>query len=178
MTDNQRSAAQITIRVPSASASCRPGGTGGSINDTSMAEILTRAGVMPFELTRDEAVRVNETRAIPRRTFSKKFGGCWRSEWPQCNRIPGYKNFLCMDITAQPFVPTAPGKPGLVLRLPTTISTPRDGGDTFHVFLSRGDLLHYQGEYAKPHLLQVGLDWNDLSHDVSVESSSGDIQCL
>ena len=80
--------------------------------------------------------------------------------------------------TIEPFVPTAPGKPGLVLRLPTTISTSRDGGDTFHVFLSRGDLLHYQGEYTKPHLLQVGLDWNDLSLDVSVESSSGDIQCL
>jgi len=160
MTDNQRSAAQTTIRVPSASTSCLP-----CINDISLAEILTRAGLIPFELTRDELVRVNETRAIPRRTFPKIFGGSWRSEWPQCNRIPGYKNFLCVDVNAQPFVQMAPGKPGLVLRLPTTDSAPRDGGDTFHVFLSRRNLLLYVGEYAKLHHLRVEFDWNDLSHD-------------
>jgi hypothetical protein len=174
MTDDQRSAAQITIRVPSSSASSRQGDTRGTIHDTSMVEIFTRAGVLPFELTRDEGVRAYETRGVSRLTFSKKFGGSWRSEWPKCTRIPGYRKFLCADL-AQPFVPTAPGKPGLVFRLPTVVSTTREDDETFHVFLSRGSLLYYQGEYAKSHRVRVEFDWNDLSHDVSVESLSGGI---
>jgi hypothetical protein len=161
------------MRVPSASTSRLPGST---INDTALAQILTRAGVMPFELTRDEVSRANATRAIPRCTFTKKFGGGWRDEWPVCTRIRGYKHFLCVDINSQPFAPTAPGKAGLVFSLPTTAPTPRDG-DTFHLFLSRCGLLYYQGDYVIPRL-QVEVDWNDLSRDVSVESLSGDIECL
>lgn len=129
---------------------------------------------MPFELTRDEMIRARETRAIPRHTFSKNFGGTWKSEWPGCTRIPGYKNFLCVDINAQPFAPTAPGKPGLIFRFPTTVPTPLDDGDTFHLFLVRGGLLHYQGDYVRPRLrVEVEFNhWNDLSHDVSVQSLS------
>src|SRR5712691_11100788 len=107
MTDSQRSARHRNIRVPSASASRRT--TRRSINGTPLAEMFTRAGVSPFELTRDEVVRATETRGITFRAFSMKFGGHWRTEWPNCNRVSGYQKFLCVDITAQPFVPTAPG---------------------------------------------------------------------
>ena len=169
MTDSQRSPGRRSVPVPSASASRR--GARGSINSTSLAEVFTRADVTPFELTRDEAVRANETQGISWRTFSSKFGGHCMSEWPQCDRIPGYKRFLCANITAQPYVPTAPGKPGLVLRIPTTVLTPQDDGHTFHVFSSRDGLLHYQGEYARSHL-QVEVDWNDLPTSVSVSKAS------
>ena len=170
MADSQRSADQRNVLVPSASSSRRCATSKGSINGTPLAEIFTRASVMPFELTRDEIVRADETPGIPWQTFTRRFGGQWRGEWPQCDRISGYKKFLCADTTAQPYVPTSPGKPGLVLRLPTTVLTPRDDGHTFHVFSSRDGLLHYQGEYVRSHLPQVELDWdlNELSAAVSV----------
>lgn len=173
MTDSQtrRSARQRNVPVPSASTSHQLGGARRAINGTPSAEIFTRAGAMPFELTRDEAVRADETLGISWQIFSRIFGGQWRAEWLRCSRIPGYQNILCADITAQPYVPTAPGKPGLVLCLPNTISTPRDDGHTFHVFSSRDSLLYYQGEYAMLHQLQVELDWNDLSSEVSVSKS-------
>ena len=169
MADGQRSAEQRNVPVPSASASRR--GTRGSINGTPLAEIFTRAGVMPFELTRDEIVRADGTQAILWQTFSKKFGGHTRSEWPECSKIPGYTKFLCAAIKAQPYLPTSPGKPGVVLRLPTTVLTPQDDGHTFHVFSSRDDRLHYQGEYTRSHLPQVELDWNDLPLHVSVSKA-------
>ena len=172
MTDGQGSAGQRNASVPSASASRRgPRAT----NSTPLAEIFTRVGVTLFELTRDEVVRANETPGISWQTFSGKFGG-QRTEWPKCSRIPGYTKFLCVDITAQPYMPTAPGKPGLVLRLPTTGLTCRDDGHPFHVFSLHDDLLHYQGEYVRTHF-QVELNWNDLSFDVSVESLSRGIIC-
>jgi len=170
MTDNQgsrrsqRNLRQRSVPVPSVSAPRPSQDARGSINGTSLAEVFTRADVTPFELTRDEAARANETPGISWEAFSKTFGGHRRGEWPQCDKIPGYKRFLCADITAQPYVPTAPGKPGLVLRIPTTIFTPQDDGHTFHVFSSRGRSIYYQGEYARSHL-QVELDWNDLSSD-------------
>ncbi len=173
-TDSQRSARQRNVRVPSASTSRR--GTRGSINGTPLAEMFKRAGVMPLELTRDEVVRANETRGISWSTFTTKFqvGGHWRSEWPKCNRVSGYQKFLCVDITAQPFVPTSPGKPGFVLCLPTmglARTSQDDGHTTFHVFSTRHALLHYQGEYTRPRLLRVEFDdWNHLSRDVSAES--------
>jgi len=161
MTDSQRSGGQRNGRVPSASATRR--GTGVFINGTPLAEMFTRAGVSPFDLTRDESVRATETRGISFRTFTKKFGGHWRSEWPNCNIVPGYQKFLCVDITSQPFMPTAPGKPGFVLCLPTMDLTPQDDGDTFHVFSSRDTLLYYQGVYTRPRLRVEFDDWNDLS---------------
>ena len=175
MTGSRRSAGQRNAPVPSASTS-RPGPKA-STNCANVAKIFTRAGVTPFELTRDEKIRANETPGISWRTFFGKFGGNLRSEWPKCGKIPGYTKFLCADITAQPYVPTAPGKPGLVLRLPTTIFAPRDDDHTFHVFSSRDGLIHYQGEYVRSGL-QVELDWDDFSASVSVESLSRDIVCL
>jgi hypothetical protein len=168
MTDNQRSNGRRNGRVPSASASRR--GTRASINGTPLAEMLTRAGVSPFELTRDEVARATETRGITFRAFAKNFGGRWRTEWPLCDIVPGYQNFLCVDITAQPFVPTAPGKPGFLLSLPTMDLPPHEDGHTFHVFSSHHTLLHYQGEYTRPRLRVEFDDWNHLPHDVSVES--------
>ena len=170
MTASQRSAGQRNVPVPSAPAPRRGATSKWPINGISLAEIFTRASVLPFELTRDEIIRAGETPGIPWQTFARRFGGQWRGEWPQCDKISGYKKFLCADITAQPYVPTSPGKPGLVLRLPTTVLTPRDDGHTFHVFSSRDGLLHYQGEYVKSHLPPVELDWNlnGLSSVVSV----------
>jgi len=175
MADGQRRAGQRNVPVPSVSASHRR--ARGSINGTPLAEILTCAGVVPFELTQDEIVRAGETPGIPWQTFSMKFGGHMRSEWPKSARVPGYTKFLCADITAQPYVPTSPGKPGLVLRLPTTSFTPRDDGHTFHVFSSRDGLIYYQGEYTRSHLPQVKLDWNDLFHNVSVSKARHMIFC-
>ena len=169
MTGSQRGAGQRNVPDPSASTSRRC--AKGSINGTPLAEIFTHASVMPFELTRDEIVRADETRGIFWRTFSMKFGSQTRNEWPKCTRVPGYTKFLCADITAQPYVPTSPGKPGLILRLPTTVLTPQDDGHTFHVFSSCDGLLHYQGEYTRSHLPHAELDWNDLISDVSVSKA-------
>ena len=173
MTESQttRSARQRDVPVPSASASRRLGGAKRTINGTPLAEIFTRVGVIPLELTRDEVVRAKETPRISWRTFSTIFGGRPRSEWPQCDRIPAYKKILSAHIRAQPYVPTAPGKPGLVICLPTTVWTPLDNGHTFHVFSSHDSLLQYQGEYAMPRPRQVELDWNDLSANVSMLKS-------
>ena len=175
MTNSQRSAGQRNVPVPSVSASHRR--ARGSINGIPLAEIFTCAGVVPFELTRDEIIRADGTPGISWQTFFRRFGGQQKGEWPQCDRISGYKKFLCADITAQPYVPTSPGKPGLVLRLPTTSLTPRDDGHTFHVFSSRDGLLYYQGEYTRSHLPQVELDWNDLLQCKCVEGLSHNVLC-
>ena len=175
MADSQRNAEHRNTPVPSASTSRR--GRKPSTNSVPLAEIFTRADVTPFDLTRDELIRANETPGISWRTFSGKFGGGSRNEWPKCGRIPGYTKFLCADTTAQPYVPMAPGKPGLVLHLPTTMFTPQDDGHMFQVFSSRDGLIHYQGEYARSGL-QVEINWDDLSASVSVERLLHDIVCL
>jgi hypothetical protein len=174
MTDSQRSTGRRNGRVPSASASRQ--GTRASINGTPLAEMFARAGVSPFELTRDEVARATETRGITSRAFTEKFGGRWRAEWPKCNRIPGYQDFLRVDTTTQPFMPTAPGKPGFLLSIPTMDLSPQDDGHSFHVFSTHHTLLHYQGEYTRPRLLRVEFnDWNLLSNKVSVERLYDDL---
>ena len=173
MADSQRSAGQRNVPIPSASALRRGATSKGSINGTPLAEIFTRASVMPFELTRDEIVRADETRGILWRTFSMKFGGQTRSEWPKSTRVSGYTKFLCADIAVQPYVPTSPGKPGLVFRLPTMDFPPRDDGHTFHVFSMtlHDGLLRYQGEYAMSHFPPLEIGWDDLSSVVSVSKA-------
>lgn len=131
-----------------------------------VAGILNRAGLMPLELTRAEATCVEETPGIGWATFSRLFGGYQRSEWPQCSRFSGYSDFLCTDVIAQPFVPHAAGKPGLLLRPPTVIETPESEKYTIHVLSNtrQGDGLHYRGKYTRVPVPETHFQvhWSDL----------------
>lgn len=124
-------------------------------------EISGRAGLTPLVLTRAEAPRAKETPGIERATFMNVFGGNKNSEWPYCSKVPGYEDFLCTTITAQPFMPIVPGKPGLLLGLPsvpTVVETLQRNRDksTFHVFLTlQPGMLYYRGKYAKIPLSQI-----------------------
>ena len=133
--------------------------------------ILRGAGLTLFELTRAEADRVSETPDITWVTFGRLFGGHTRAEWPDCHKIPEYKNFLCTTIVAQPYTPTFPGQPGLVLRtIPTTVSTPPDDySTTLHVLScpAIGGRLQYLGEYTRMPLPDVQIRWCDLPVRVS-----------
>ena len=135
--------------------------------NATLADICARMGLKAYEITRDEAVLAKETPGITWDTFSKMFGGNSRTEWPEGRKIPGYNKFLCAHVVAQPFVPTSPGKPGLVIRPPATISTVEDDNQSFHVFSSTThDYLHYYGEYTRVNLPPVKLKWFDVSYNV------------
>jgi hypothetical protein len=142
------------------------------ISYVDVAGILKRADLIPRELTRAEATRVAETPGIGWATFSKLFGGCRRSEWPQCSRVPGYSDFLCADVIAQPFAPHAAGKPGLLLRPPTVIETPETEKYTIHVLSNtpQGVALDYRGKYTRVPVPQAEIHfrWNALPHDVRI----------
>lgn len=128
--------------------------------------IFKRAGLTPLILTRAEASRAKETPSIKWKKFFKLFGATVKCEWPQCSKVPGYKDFLCTSITAQPFMPVVPGKPGLFLRLPAVIETPQSDCDksTFQVFSATQpwDVLHYRGKYTKIPLPQIQFTLADL----------------
>jgi hypothetical protein len=130
-------------------------------------EIFNRTGlrVTPLALTRAEASCANETPGIERKTFVKLFGGIKNSEWPHCSRVPGYEDFCCTTVTAQPFMPLAPGRPGLFLHLPAVIEAPQSKHE-FHVFSNEqtGDslTLHYRGKYRKIPLPQIEFTWTNL----------------
>jgi hypothetical protein len=129
--------------------------------------ILERAGLTPLVLTRAEASRAEEMPGIERTAFINAFGGTTKnSEWQQCSKAPGYEDFFCASITAQPFMPLVPGKPGLLLRLPVVIEMPQSDRDkcTFHV-LSATELngaLHYLGKYTRIPLPQIQFTWANL----------------
>jgi len=126
-------------------------------------EILTRAGVTPFGLTRAEATRSEETPGVAWIDICRVFGGSLRAEWVECRKIPGYKTFLCADVRAQPYMPTRTGKPGLIL-CPPTITPSEDDNITFHVLLCspQDNQLYYQGEYTKVPLHQIQVSFCDL----------------
>jgi hypothetical protein len=130
---------------------------------------VKRAGLMPLELTRAEATRVEETPGIGWATFSKLFGGHRRSEWFRCSKFRGYSDFLCADVIAQPFAPHAAGKPGILLRLPTVIETPETEKDTIHVLSNtlQGDALYYLGKYTRVPV-QIHFHWSDLPRNVRI----------
>jgi hypothetical protein len=131
--------------------------------------ILRGAGLTLFELTKAEADCASETPDITWGAFARLFGGRTRTERPDCHKIPEYKNFLCTTIVAQPYTPTLPGQPGLVLRIPTTVSTPPDDYSNPLYVLSCpviGSRLQYLGEYTRRPLPDVQIRWCDLSHDV------------
>jgi len=135
--------------------------------NATLADICARMGLKPYEITRDEAVLAEETPGIMWDTFSKTFGGHLRTEWPKGRKIPGYNKFLCAYVVAQPFVPTSPGKPGLVIRPPATVSAIEDDNQSFHVFSSahHDDHLHYYGEYTRVNLPPIKLKWVDISYN-------------
>jgi hypothetical protein len=122
------------------------------------------AGLTPLVLTRAQASRAKETPGIKWRTFINVFGGTM-TEWPQCLKLPGYEDFLCTCIAAQPLMPPVPGGPGLLLQLPA-VETHQSNPDksTFHVFSATqpGGALHYRGKYKKIPLLQTEFTITDL----------------
>ena len=134
------------------------------------AGILKRAGLMPLELTRAEATRVEETPGIGWAMFSKLFGGNLRSEWPQCSRFSWYSYFLCGDVIVQPFLPHAAGEPGLLIRPPTVIETPEAEKYTIHVLSNtlQGDALYYLGKYTRVPVPELHFRWSDLPYKVRI----------
>jgi hypothetical protein len=130
--------------------------------------VLKPAGLTPFQLTMAEAASVEETPGIGWTAFNKLFGGQWKSEWPQCSRLPGYSDFLCADVITQPFVPTTAGKPGLLLRLPTVIETPEK--HTIHVLSNtlQDGVLYYQGKYTRVPIPGIRFRWSDSSYNVRI----------
>jgi hypothetical protein len=129
--------------------------------------IIECAGLTPHVLTRAEASHAKATPDIERTIFNRVFGGNMNSEWPQCPKVPGYEDFLCTGITAQPFMPLVAGKPGLLLRLPAVVETPQSNRDrsTFHVLSATlpNGALHYRGKYRKISLPQIQFIWTKLS---------------
>jgi hypothetical protein len=134
--------------------------------------ILRRENLTRFELTRAETDCAKETPDMCWSTFTKLFGGRARGEWQTCDRFPNYRYFLCATKLAQPYAPTFPGQPGLVLRIPTLVFTHSDGyRGTVRVISSAVDgtrtQLKYLGEYTKRPLPNLHIKWSDLPPDVS-----------
>jgi hypothetical protein len=158
---------QSLFPAPPVSASLR---AKKSISATTLADIFAQKGLTPLALTRDEAARAKRTPRISWSSFIK-LGACKKSEWVICEMIPGsgYKRFLCASPVAQPYAPMAPGKPGILIRLPDAVWTARDRDDDriFQVFSrTDDDLLLYCGEYATVPDVQIDLDWFDVPHKV------------
>src|SRR5216684_1508599 len=134
-----------------------------------VAEIFERSTLSALELTRAEVANAQETPGIERSLFNSVFGGRHNAEWRRCAKIPGYEDFLCAVITAQPFMPLGPGKPGLLLRLPTVFETPQgDQSTSFNVFSStlHGGALYYRGNYTKVPIPHVPIEWSRLPYSV------------
>jgi hypothetical protein len=156
---------QRILPAPSASASH---GAKKPIDATALAAAFAHVGHTPLALTRDEVAHARRTPGISWSSF-KKIGACQKGEWVICDMIPGsgYNKFLCADLVAQPYVPMAPGKPGIVIRLPDTVWTAQDDDRMFQVFSRTDDnLLLYCGEYATVSDVQIELDWFDLPYKV------------
>jgi hypothetical protein len=140
-------------------------------NALHVAEILRNAGLTSLELTRAGIICVEETPGIGWDLFRKTFGADRRSEWPKCFRKSGYEDFLCANVTVQPFMPLDAGKPGLVLRLPSVNESSQNDKSTFHVLTSMPQTrtLYYRGKYAKIPLPQLQFKWENLPHGVRMQ---------
>lgn len=135
--------------------------------------ILEGADLTPLVLTRAEVACAEGTPGINWAMFIKTFGGNGNLEWPQCSKIAGYENFIRTGSVAQPFMPLSPGRPGLLLRLPSYIKTPQSDHDesTYHVFSATHSTgtLHYRGKYATIPLPQIQLTWTNTPRKVRYE---------
>jgi hypothetical protein len=141
------------------------------IDAAALADAFARAGLEPLALTRDEVARARDTPGVSFTTFSQKIRTPWRSEWGVSEMIPGYKKYLCADFVAQPYVPMTPGKPGIVIRPPTTVWTVQDDDRMATVFqlFSRTqshETLEYRGEYTSVPDIRIEFDWFDLPYQV------------
>ena len=136
-----------------------------------MAEILRNSGVKSLRsLTSAEMICAEEIPGIGWHLFCETFGGSLRSEWPNCQKKPGYESFLCAYAALQPFMPRDPGEPGLVLQLPVVDGSQNDKS-TFHVLttMSQDDgTLYYRGKYAKIPLPQLQFKWENLPQRVRI----------
>ncbi|KAI0275189.1 hypothetical protein BC834DRAFT_35806 [Gloeopeniophorella convolvens] len=78
-------------------------------------------GLEPFVFTACESARIQETPEINWSTFLEVFGGRGGVEELHCSNRLGPIRFLCLNRTKQPFAPTTPGAPGLLLRAPVPL---------------------------------------------------------
>ena len=135
--------------------------------------ILESAGLTPLVLTRAEAACAEETLGIKPTTFTKLFGSTRNSDWPQCSKVPSFENFVCTGPVSQPFMPLGPGKPGLLLRFPSSIKTPQsDCDESRFLGFSKthpGSNLHYRGKYAIIPVPQIQFTWTNLPSKVRCE---------
>jgi hypothetical protein len=135
-----------------------------------VAGILRNAGLTSLELTTAGTICAEETPGIGWDLFRKTFGGDRKSEWPKCSWKSGYEDFLCANVTVQPFMPLDAGKPGLVLRLPSVTESSQNDKSTFHVTTSMPQgTLYYRGKYAKIPLPQLQFKWENLPHEVRMQ---------
>ncbi len=128
--------------------------------------IIERAGLRPLILPRAEATCADETPGIGWGLFSRVFGGDHhRPEWPQCDKIQGYENFMCAYVTAQPFMPLNPGEPGLIFNVCETQGT-------FHILVQRDGTFQYQGRYKRILIPDTEFRWANLPTKVCLRIES------
>ncbi|KAI0275194.1 hypothetical protein BC834DRAFT_36636 [Gloeopeniophorella convolvens] len=108
--------AGITRRTTSPLSSARDVGNGNVLRTRASSQaFLCEAGLMPFVFTFYEAARIQETPVIKCTTFHEVFGGRKGVERPRCDKVKGYEHVLCLNRVKQPYLPTTPGEPGLLL---------------------------------------------------------------
>jgi hypothetical protein len=136
-----------------------------------VAGILRNAGLTSLELTRAGTICAEETPGIGWDLFRRTFGADRRSEWPKCSKKSGYGDFLCANVTVQPFMPLDTGKPGLVLRLPSVTESSQNDKWNVHVLttMPQSGTLYYRGKYAKIPLPQLQFKWENLPHEVCTQ---------
>ncbi|KAI0297567.1 hypothetical protein B0F90DRAFT_1738127 [Multifurca ochricompacta] len=158
-------------RATSTTPSAHSDNTSGFHDPTAIQSLLRRAGLEPLELASCETARAEETPGINWPTFWRTFGGQPKSrdEWLYCCKIPSHKWFFRGNASAQPYGPTSPGQPGLLLIAPATIDAPRgDQDSSLHLFMSQRTgrestaRLHYRGEYTRTRLPELQPIWHDL----------------
>jgi hypothetical protein len=177
-TDDQRND-QRSLRTPSTSDLSLVLRVQKPIDATSMADVFSRVGLLPCKLprTRNEAACIEETPRIMWRTLTKRFGTRWKVEWQECEKIPqhagGTKKFFFAHLITQPYIPTAPGNPGLILRPPGW--TAQDDDHSFQVFSPMHDCDNFQycGEYTRVSDVHIELKWADLPPKVRILNISG-----
>lgn len=137
-------------------------------------DMFKAMGVQPFQLTAGSWRSATASSGIPWKMFFEEIGAASDShlEW-ECitssDKIERKKFFLCMDLMIQPFMPSVPGYPGLIVH-------PRDAllkfieedGKPFHVLTAAGrnKTLYYQGIYQRSRNPPQDLEWNEMNYKV------------
>lgn len=136
-----------------------------------LAGVFEDIGLQPFQVmaARWETATTVRDGGIPWQTFSHRIGttGNPYKQWVRSNKLPRQRNFFCVDVVAQPFAPSVPGHPGLILHGPNEMMPFEGSGISFH-FLSamgRDGLLHYKGLYQDTQYARMKLDWDLIESD-------------